>query len=118
MSAGPLRALTVEALTDMLHDSKTDVTKQKLTEIDFSGENFQLETIENITIIGHHNPKDRDRIKEFNLGNNHLTTLLPLAIDNGMKAFKRMEVLDASNNLVVYLCAGYKGNAKFNEWHK
>jgi hypothetical protein len=116
MSAGPLRALTVESLTEMLHDSKTDVTKQKLTEIDFSGENFQLETIENITIIGHHNPKDRDRIKEFNLGNNHLTTLLPLAIDNGMKAFKRMEVLDASNNLVVYLCAGYKGNSKFNEW--
>ena len=50
MSAGPLRALTVESLTEMLHDSKTDVTKQKLTEIDFSGENFQLETIENITI--------------------------------------------------------------------
>ena len=39
MSA-PLRALTVEALTDLLHDSKTDVTKQKLSEIDFSGENF------------------------------------------------------------------------------
>ena len=74
-----MRALTVEALTDLLHDSKTDVTKQKLSEIDFSGENFQLETIENITIIGHHNAKDRDRIKEFNMGNNHLTSLLPLA---------------------------------------
>ena len=114
--AAPLRALTVEALTDLLHDSKTDVTKQKLSEIDFSGENFQLETIENITIIGHHNAKDRDRIKEFNMGNNHLTSLLPLAIDNGMKAFKRMEVLDASNNLIVCLCAGYKGNLKYNEW--
>ena len=27
-----------------------------------------------------------------------------------------MEVLDASNNLIVNLCAGYKGNLKFNEW--
>ena len=113
---GPLRALTVEALTDLLASKKTDVTKQKLTEIDFTSDKFRLETLENITIIGHHNPKDRDRIKEFYISDNHLTSLLPLAIDNHVKAFRKMEVLDASNNLIVNLCAGYKGNLKFNEW--
>ena len=46
--SGPLRALTVEALTDLLASKKTDVTKQKLSEIDFSSDKFRLETLENI----------------------------------------------------------------------
>ena len=39
-STGPLRALTVEALTDLLASKKTDVTKQKLTEIDLVVKNL------------------------------------------------------------------------------
>ena len=33
-----------------------------------------------------------ERIKEFYISDNHLTSLLPLAIDNHGKAFRRMEV--------------------------
>lgn len=57
----------------------------------------------------------RDGTTEFMLGKNQLTSLLPLALDDGIKMFAKMEKIDAKHNTISSICADLSDLHR-NEW--
>jgi|TARA_B100000780_G_C20997887_1_gene399196 Leucine-rich repeat (LRR) protein len=79
---------------------------------------YQLVSLEHISIIGGTEKKTRtirDGTTEFMLSKNQLTSLLPLALDEGSKMFAKMEKIDARYNTISAICAE-QGDLLRNEW--
>ena len=116
--------LTVETLQKMSGNTwyskflgaGTDVTSHKFKIIDFRGHAFKLKSLENISYIGDGDPKARDVVQEFLLDGNRLTTLVHIAVDNGvLGVFDKVNSIMARNNLIQYMCATPQ-QPMCNEW--
>ena len=68
--------ITIEVLDGLLGDS--DVTQQKLQQVEFNDAKFQLLSLEGIDFIGVADPKLREDITTISVQNNQLTTLVDL----------------------------------------
>ena len=92
-----------------------DVTKQKLEQLDFRSERYKLENLENISFIGDADDSARDVVTDFFLHDNHLRSVVEIALDNDTVAFRRAANIFAPNNYIKYMC--YTPENPFcNEW--
>ena len=109
----PIYSLTIETLTDVMGGG--DVTKQRLEQLDFRSERYKLETLENISFIGDADESARDVVTDFFLHDNLLKSIVEIARDNGVDAFRRAANVFAPNNQIKYMC--YTPEMPYcNEW--
>jgi hypothetical protein len=113
--------LTIEMLQGLFKiDSIDNVgsTPPENGKLDFHEDIFQLKSLSGIHMIGSKETKTRairDGTTEFMLSKNQLTSLLPLALDEGNKMFAKMEKIDARYNTISAICAEL-GDMLRNEW--
>ena len=114
------RKLTIEMFQNMLKTDMTQVgtTKPENGKLDFHEDIYQLQSLQGIKMVGSTEKKTRtvrDGTTEFMLSKNQLTSLLPLALDDGSKMFAKMEKIDARHNTISAICADV-GDLHRNEW--
>ena len=114
------RKLTIEMFQNLLKTNITNVgtTKPENGKLDFHEDIYQLQSLQGIKMVGSTEKKTRtirDGTTEFMLGKNQLTSLLPLALDDGIKMFAKMEKIDAKHNTISSICADLSDLHR-NEW--
>jgi hypothetical protein len=88
-AAVPYKQITVELFQDLFSTNEDEgeepfnVGLQAIptNSLDFSGDPFQLQSLEYLNIIGLGKPELREKLSEFHLARNQLTSLTPLAYD-------------------------------------
>ena len=94
--------ITIEVLDGLLGDS--DVTQQKLQQVEFNDDKFQLLSLEGIDFIGVADPKLREDITTISVQNNQLTTLVDLvALWEGVVASWCRDLYEVRNRRVSNL---------------
>eukprot|EP00753_Platysulcus_tardus_P012914 PLAT3572.4.p1 GENE.PLAT3572.4~~PLAT3572.4.p1 ORF type:complete len:1762 (+),score=1161.22 PLAT3572.4:60-5345(+) len=92
-----------------------DITKKSLEQINFSDDQFQLQTLRGLELVGEGNPASRDEVLEFHLENNQLESLLELVLSSGQSLFTHVQQIFASNNNIQYLCSSV-AEPTLNSW--
>ena len=126
-AAVPYKQITLELFQDLFSTNEDEgeepfnVGLQAIptSTLDFSGDPFQLQSLEYLNIIGLGKPELREKLTEFHLARNQLTSLTPLAYDVQSKVsnmFPKLKKIDASFNTIGFLCSGYNGMPSYNEW--
>jgi hypothetical protein len=96
--------ITIEVLDRLV--GGRDATKQRLEQIDFSAQKFQLLSLSGLEFIGHHNPEDRLAVQMLAVGNNQLTSLLELVPANLQgPLFPNVENIFAPSNYIRNICS-------------
>jgi hypothetical protein len=96
--------ITIEVLDGLLGDS--DVTQQKLQQVEFNDAKFQLLSLEGIDFIGVADPKLREDITTISVQDNQLTTLVDLVAPLTNKPlFPRLEHIFAPHNFIQFICS-------------
>ena len=96
--------LTIEVLDGLL--GNTDVTQQKLQQIEFNDAKFQLLSLEGIDFIGVADQKLREDITTISVQDNQLTTLVDLVAPLTKKPiFPRLAHKFAPHNFIQFICS-------------
>ena len=96
--------LTIEVLDGLL--GNTDVTQQKLQQIEFNDAKFQLLSLEGIDFIGVADQKLREDITTISVQDNQLTTLVDLVAPLTKKPiFPRLAHIFAPHNFIQFICS-------------
>ena len=115
------RKLTIEMFQSLLKADSLDQVGTTIPEngkLDFHEDMYQLQSLNGINMVCSNEKKShavRDGTIEFMLSKNQLTSLLPLAMDEGVKMFAKMEKIDARYNTISAICAEPSDLLK-NEW--